>query len=253
VPKGEREHLVLEALALVKMAELAHRPAPYLSGGQQQRVALARALVSKPQLLLLDEPLSNLDAKLREELRIEIRELTRRLGITTLYVTHDQVEALAMSDRIAVMLDGQILQEASPKDLYLTPNAKFVAQFIGQVNFFEGTVSVNAQDDFGIVETAHGDLRCSLPHAIAGGTKTLVTVRPENFVVSATKPTNGLNVLEGTIEKTVFLGDLIDCQVIVGQQVVRAKLHPASDFSQGDRVYLHFEPKACILLPLTAQ
>ncbi len=102
----------MEALSLVKMEELAHRPAPYLSGGQQQRVALARALVSKPQVLLLDEPLSNLDAKLREELRFEIKELTRRLGITTLYVTHDQTEALAMSDRIAVMLNGQILQEA---------------------------------------------------------------------------------------------------------------------------------------------
>src|ERR687891_793513 len=245
VPKRERERLVMEALALVQMKDLAHRPAPYLSGGQQQRVALARALVSKPQLVLLDEPLSNLDAKLREELRLEIKELLQRLGITALYVTHDQAEALAMSDRVAVMFGGQILQEAAPRELYLKPNAKFVAQFIGQVNFFEGTVLAESQNGLGVVQTARGDLHCPLPSSIARGTKTWVTVRPESFLVSATKLAGKLNVLEGRIEKAVFLGDLIDCQIAVGEQAVRAKLHPASDLSQGDRVYLHFEPDAC--------
>ncbi|MGH7831754.1 MAG: ABC transporter ATP-binding protein, partial [Candidatus Binatia bacterium] len=210
VPTKEQERLVLEVLSLVQMEELSHRPAPYLSGGQQQRVALARALVSKPQVLLLDEPLSNLDAKLREDLRLEIRELTRRVGITTLYVTHDQVEALAMSDRIAVMLNGCILQEASPKELYLKPTAKFVAQFIGQVNFFEGTVLEGSRNGLGRVKTALGELRCPISSSIPSGAKALVSIRPESFHISAQTNRGGVNVLEGRVEKTVFLGDFID-------------------------------------------
>jgi iron(III) transport system ATP-binding protein len=248
VPKRERENLVMQALALVKMEELAHRPAPYLSGGQQQRVALARALVSKPQVLLLDEPLSNLDAKLREELRFEIKELTRRLGITTIYVTHDQTEALAMSDRIAVMLNGQILQEATPKELYRKPSAKFVAQFIGQVNFFEGSVADGSAGGMRVVHTTQGDLRCPIPPSVTTGSKILVSVRPESFVVSPSKTTSNANVLQGKVDKMVFLGDLIDCQIQVGSQLVRAKLHPTSELNQGDNVYLYFDPEACITL-----
>jgi len=249
VAKREREKLVMEALALVKMEELAQRPAPYLSGGQQQRVALARALVSKPQVLLLDEPLSNLDAKLREDLRFEIKELTRRLGITTLYVTHDQTEALAMSDRIAVMLNGQILQEASPKELYLKPGAKFVAQFIGQVNFFEGSVADSSRDGLGVVRTAQGDLRCPIPSSMPSGAKALVSVRPESFQITRERQANECNVLEGTVEKFVFLGDFIDCQILMGEQAVRVKLPATSDLNQGERVFLQFDPRACILIP----
>lgn len=251
VPKNERERLVMEALSLVKMDDLAQRPAPYLSGGQQQRVALARALVSKPQLLLLDEPLSNLDAKLREELRLEIKELLKRVGITALYVTHDQAEALAMSDRIAVMFLGRILQEATPKELYLKPSAKFVAQFIGQVNFFEGTVLEESQNGMGMVKTAQGDLRCPVPAVIPAGAKALVSVRPESFHVSVEMGRGEVNILEGTVEKSVFLGDFIDCQILVGEQMVRAKLPPTIDLSQGERVFLRFEPHACILLPVS--
>jgi iron(III) transport system ATP-binding protein len=250
VPRNQREKLVMETLALVKMDELAHRPAPYLSGGQQQRVALARALVSKPQVLLLDEPLSNLDAKLREELRFEIKELTRRLGITTLYVTHDQTEALAMSDRIAVMLNGQILQEATPKELYLKPAAKFVAQFIGQVNFFEGTVAESSGNGMGLVSTPQGDLRCYIPSSLPSGAKALVTVRPESFHVLRERTTNELNVLEGKVDKFVFLGDFIDCQILMGEQPVRVKFPATSELNQGERVFLQFDPRACILLPV---
>jgi iron(III) transport system ATP-binding protein len=249
VPKQQREKLVMEALSLVKMDELAHRPAPYLSGGQQQRVALARALVSKPQVLLLDEPLSNLDAKLREELRIEIKELTKRLGITTLYVTHDQTEALAMSDRIAVMLNGQILQEATPKELYLKPAAKFVAQFIGQVNFFEGTVAEASGSGMGLVRTAQGELRCYIPSSIANGAKALVSVRPESFEIVRQRSRHESNVLEGTVDKFVFLGDFIDCHIRMGDQPVRVKLPATSDLNPGERVFLEFDPRACILLP----
>jgi iron(III) transport system ATP-binding protein len=252
VPKRDRERLVMEALSLVQMEKLAHRPAPYLSGGQQQRVALARALVSKPQVLLLDEPLSNLDAKLREELRFEIKELLKRLSITALYVTHDQAEALAMSDRVAVMLNGRILQEASPKELYLRPGAKFVAQFIGQVNFFEGMVLEKSLNGLGVVKTPQGDWRCSIPASMSSGTQALVTVRPESFVVTKEKRAGEINVLEGTVEKSVFLGECIDCQILVGRQTVRVKLPPTSDLGQGDRVYLEFDPRACILLEASA-
>src|SRR5205085_2777485 len=131
--KRERKELVMSALSQVKMEKFANRPAPFLSGGQQQRVALARAPVANPKVLLLDEPLSNLDAALREELRSEIKELMQRLKITALYVTHDQLEALTMSDRIAVMQDGNIAQDATPKELYLSPQSMFVAKFIGQI------------------------------------------------------------------------------------------------------------------------
>jgi len=251
VRKNERERLVMEALALVQMKDLAHRPAPYLSGGQQQRVALARALVSEPQVLLLDEPLSNLDAKLREELRLEIKELLQRLNITAVYVTHDQAEALAMSDRVAVMFGGKILQEANPKELYLKPNAKFVAQFIGQVNFFEGTVSESSRNGIGVVKTGQGDFRCALPGIIQSGAEALVAIRPESFLVSAETRPDAANVLQGRVEKSVFLGDFIDCQIRVGEQIVRAKLPPTSDLAQAEQVFLQFEPHACIVLPVS--
>jgi iron(III) transport system ATP-binding protein len=250
VPKRERERQVMEALSMVHMENLAHRPAPYLSGGQQQRVALARALVSKPQVLLLDEPLSNLDAKLREELRLEIKDLLKRLGITALYVTHDQAEALAMSDRIAVMLSGRILQEAPPKELYLRPSAKFVAQFVGQVNFFEGTVLEDSRNGLGTVETGQGKLRCPIPRSIASGAKALVTVRPESFLIARQRRADDINVLEGTVEKSMFLGDSLDCQILVGEQAVRAKVPATSDLVPGERVFLEFDPHACVLLPV---
>jgi iron(III) transport system ATP-binding protein len=252
VRKNEREQLVMEALALVQMKDLAHRPAPYLSGGQQQRVALARALVSKPQVLLLDEPLSNLDAKLREELRLEIKELLQRVGITAVYVTHDQAEALAMSDRVAVMFGGKILQEASPRELYLQPNARFVAQFIGQVNFFEGMVLESSRNGLGMVKTPQGEFRCVLPAVIQSGAKALVAIRPESFLVSTEMRGNAANLLRGKVEKSVFLGDFIDCQIRVGEQIVRAKLPPTSDLSQAEEVFLQFEPHACIVLPVSA-
>jgi iron(III) transport system ATP-binding protein len=248
VSRSEREDRVMEALSLVHMKDLAHRPAPYLSGGQQQRVALARALVSRPQVLLLDEPLSNLDAKLREELRLEIKDLTRRLGITALYVTHDQLEALTMSDRIAVMFNGQILQEATPKELYLRPKNSFVAQFVGQVNFFEGTVQESSPVS-GAVQTEQGILRCSVPEGLAKGEKATVAVRPESMRTSKRKEGGEGNALEGKVEKAVFVGDSVDCQVSVGTKVVSTKVTLAMEIEEGDRVFLEFHPSECLVLP----
>lgn len=249
VPRAERKDRVMEALSLVQMADMAERPAPYLSGGQQQRVALARAIVLKPKLLLLDEPLSNLDAKLREELRMELKELTGRLGITTLYVTHDQIEALAMSDRIAVMYGGRILQEAGPRDLYLRPATNFVAQFVGQVNFLDGILAERPGSGVAVVETPHGRITCSAADGITPGAPASVAVRPESVTVSHQRQPTAGNALEGIVDKAVFLGEMIDCQIKVGTQIMRAKLHPTMDIGQGDRVYLHFEPASCVVFP----
>ena len=159
--KAEIREKVLQVLDLVQLSGYEDRPAPFLSGGQQQRLALARALVREPEVLLLDEPLSNLDAKLREETRAEIRDLVKRVGITTIYVTHDQLEALTMSDVIAVMDQGKIVQEGSPIEIYRTPKVRFVADFIGLTNFIEGRVKqlTTNGDGFGSVETPAG-----MPH-----------------------------------------------------------------------------------------
>ncbi len=250
VPRSERRARVMEALALVKMEELADRPAPFLSGGQQQRVALARALVSRPDVLLLDEPLSNLDARLRHDLRHEIQTLTKSLGITTLYVTHDQVEALAMSDRIAVMLDGVILQEGSPRDIYLRPENDFVAGFVGQVNFFKGKVTEAPAQGLGAVETGAGRISCTIPAGIKVGAAVSVAVRPESLATRAANDAGGVftgNVLRGKVAHAVFLGDSIDCQVEVQGHPVRAKVETTSRIGVGDEVYLEFDPSACVV------
>src|SRR5437764_9623603 len=156
-PRKTVEEKVMRALSLVQLEHVASRPAPMLSGGQQQRVALARAIASEPAVLLLDEPLSNLDAKLREDMRQEIKTLVRRLHTTTLYVTHDQLEALSMSDRVALLNDGVIVQEGAPRDVYLHPADAFAANFLGRTNLLEGSV---ADVIAGTVQTRWGVLRC---------------------------------------------------------------------------------------------
>ncbi len=251
VPNPERTERVMETLRLVKMEALADRPTPFLSGGQQQRVALARALVSRPEVLLLDEPLSNLDAKLREELRMEIKQLTRELGITTLYVTHDQLEALAMSDRIAVMREGRILQEGTPRDIYLRPQTPFVAQFLGQVNFFQGGVAEAPESGMGKVDIGAGSVACALPQGAGIGDRVIVAVRPENMKATRTRSNeNGVNVIQGDVEQAVFLGDSIDCQLSVGGQMIRAKVEQSADLGLGETLYLAFRPEACTVFRL---
>jgi iron(III) transport system ATP-binding protein len=252
VSRAERKRRVMEILSLMQMEHLADRPAPYLSGGQQQRVALARALVSSSEVLLLDEPLSNLDAKLREDLRGEIKDLTRKLGITAIYVTHDQLEALAMSDRIAVMFGGNIVQEASPRELYLRPKTSFVAQFVGQINFFEGTVVDPCPEGLGVFETAHGSWRSAIPGSLAKGAKGKLAVRPEGFTLLSSAESGELNVLDGKVEKATFLGDTIECLVSAGDQIVMAKIPAKREIVEGQQILLRFSPDACLILPAEA-
>lgn len=249
VSRAERERRVMEVLSLMQMEDLAHRPAPNLSGGQQQRVALARALVSSSEVLLLDEPLSNLDAKLREDLRLEIKDLTRKLGITAIYVTHDQLEALAMSDRIAVMLNGKIIQEATPRELYLKPKTSFVAQFVGQVNFFDGTVLEDSSDGLGLIETSQGVWRCPVPSGMIKGARAKLAIRPEGMRLTSGGEDKEGNIMEGMVEKTVFLGETIECQILVGPQIITTKVSIENEVNEGDKIFLRFAPENCLVLP----
>jgi len=245
--KKEIHEKVLKALSLVQLSGLEDRPAPFLSGGQQQRLALARALIKEPLVLLLDEPLSNLDAKLREETRLEVRELVNRLNITTLYVTHDQLEALTMSDVVAVINQGQIAQEASPNEIYQSPRERFVANFIGMANFLEGEVKQvpGNGDSFGEVKTSGGVLKCTLPDGVGVGESVVILVRPEDVnLLSDTAPSTD-NVLNAKVDSVIFMGDTLECRVITGDQSIRVKLHPSASLARGDVVRLELPPERC--------
>jgi len=248
LPRDVIHDRVRKALSLVQLDGLEDRPAPFLSGGQQQRLALARALVKEPKVLLLDEPLSNLDAKLREETRIELRDLVKRLGITTVYVTHDQLEALTMSDAVAVMELGEIVQTSSPTDIYKRPASRFVASFIGQTNFLSGTVASLADgDELGAVDTPSGRLRCVLPAEARIGQEVTVIVRPEDIHLCDGTSDHD-NKVEGRVHAVVYMGEALDCQVILGDNQVRLRLHPSSPVQQGEPIKLAMYGNACRVL-----
>ncbi len=173
---------MLRSLEMVRMSGYETRPATQLSGGQQQRLAFARGLVREPKILLLDEPLSNLDAKLREQMRVELKLLQKRLGITTVYVTHDQSEALALSDEIVVFNFGKIVQRGTPQEIYRQPKSQFVADFIGSANFLKGKVKdVRAAEHVAMVETRHGLFRCIFGQTVSAGQDVLISARPEDL------------------------------------------------------------------------
>ncbi|MFQ5825884.1 MAG: ABC transporter ATP-binding protein [Dehalococcoidia bacterium] len=242
---------VMAALARVKLDGLEDRPAPQLSGGQQQRLALARALVKEPRLLLLDEPLSNLDARLREQMRGELGQLLRELKITSLYVTHDQVEALSMSHIIAVMNEGRIAQIGTPAQIYSQPEDKFVADFMGSTNLFEGrTLTDAAPDTLGRVETDLGTWHCPLPPGTSRGETVMVCMRPENFTVYRENPGLESNVVEGRVELATFLGEVHDCTLAVGERTVRVRLHHSFAPQPGEKLFLWLPPQMCSVIKL---
>ena len=252
-PSGRQiREKVLHALEQVRLSGLEKRPAPQLSGGQQQRLALARALVKEPRVLLLDEPLSNLDAKLREELRVELKELTRRLGITSIYVTHDQVEALALSDVVAVMNHGKIVQIGPPKDIYVSPSGKFVAGFIGRSNLIEGKVEESVTPGAsGKVVTPLGTFDSILPEGVKKGDSVMILGRPEDFELLLEKPASLQNVIEGEIKVLLFLGDSIDCRVSAHNTLLHLSLPPSTHTAIGDKVFVRLEPEVCRVLALS--
>jgi ABC-type Fe3+/spermidine/putrescine transport system ATPase subunit len=259
---AEVRERVEQALALVGLDGLGDRPAPQLSGGQQQRVAIARSLVFEPSLLLLDEPFSNLDRQLREHMRLELRVLQRRLGITVVFVTHDQTEALALSDRIAVMSHGRVEQLGRPEELYLQPRTPFVRDFLGKTILFPGEV----------VDASHGVLTIRLQGSpecvlrapagdhpgLGAGQGCLISLRPEQLLVSPHAEAPGTATDEGlcltaTVETLLFLGDRYEAQVRVpGGQAILLDLLPGPRWHEGQTLALQCPPDAARVWPAAA-
>src|ERR687895_2323762 len=200
VSKSAGTERVRTALKRVQLDGLEDRPATDLSGGQQQRVAMARAMVTEPKILLMDEPLSNLDARLREQMRVELRKITKGIGVTTLYVTHDQAEALSLGDKVCVMNQGEILQIAPPNEVYARPVSLFVAQFVGEMNFIKGKVAGTKQ-----VESPLGNVQVAVPNGITVGSSVTLAIRPEHVILSAANADSG--AVRGKLTSKNYLGD----------------------------------------------
>ena len=239
-------------LALVGLEGLEDRYPAQLSGGQQQRVALARALVTNPKVLLLDEPLSNLDAKLREELRFEIKNLVRRMGITSVYVTHDQAEAMVISDRIAVMDSGNVVQIGKPEEIYEKPANTFVADFIGTTNFIAGEiVEVTKDSQTAVIRTEFNEemhCRTSDVEATGPGTQVKASIRPEDVEVFVEPPDINQNLFKGTIAHRAFLGNFLYFFVKVNGTMIRVQVSHHLPQEEGDDLYLFLNPQKCIIL-----
>jgi iron(III) transport system ATP-binding protein len=247
VRKPELTQRVDEALDLVQLSGYAARPATQLSGGQQQRLALARALIRRPSLLLLDEPLSNLDARLRDRMRSEIRALQRRLGITTLFVTHDQVEALSMSNRIAVMDAGRIVQEGTPRDIYQHPATRFVAGFVGSSNLLSGTILGAGAPGRMRLRIGAGELEAECPIGSAGGDAVTLSIRPENVGVHL-EPPGATNVVAGIVGQVLFVGDALDATIDLGGIELVAHLHPTVRIERADRIWVELPVEHCAVI-----
>jgi iron(III) transport system ATP-binding protein len=251
LPAREIAPRVARALEMVGLGDYAQRPAPMLSGGQQQRVALARAFVREAQLILLDEPLSNLDARLRNQMRVELRDLQRRVGTTAIYVTHDQEEAMALSDRVAVMDAGQIVELAAPRDLYLRPRTTFAARFVGQAELWPvQVVSVSAGE--ALLDAPFGPLlsRCLPDGQPPGGAQLLV--RPEHAILSDAPLSEepGMNSFPGTICRVVFSGRLLEYTVALPGGASLPVLATSGALREaGEAVRVHLPPERCVVLP----
>jgi iron(III) transport system ATP-binding protein len=265
LPRGHRparvelRERVMRVLEVTDLASMAHRPATKLSGGQQQRLALARALVGEPDLMLLDEPLSNLDAKLREAMRFELKRLQRELGQTSIYVTHDQAEALAMSGRIAVLSEGRIVQVGKPREIYERPASEFVATFVGVTNLLRGTVAA--------IDPANGSCcRVDTPELSAWGRMTgaelrvgdeaVLSIRPESVHIDRSaddarepRPSGARNRFTGEVSTRAFLGDSVDHMIAVGKQEFRNRSNPVQSIAPGTPVTLTIDHERVAVVP----
>jgi iron(III) transport system ATP-binding protein len=252
---GQRNYKILRdkvehALNLVGLGGFEDRPATQLSGGQQQRVALARALVKEPDLLLLDEPLSNLDTKLRERMRAELKRLQRELGITTLYVTHDQMESVLLSDRIAVMNGGHILQLGRPGEIYDRPNSQFVADFMGATNLLNGTVRREVHTAaLELVDTDIGPILCTFSKRMACGSRVVVSVRPENIKFAREGRPEDANAIDGRIKERSYYMGLVEYTVDVRGHELKVRSAADSAEINGDStVRLKLAPEKCVAI-----
>jgi spermidine/putrescine transport system ATP-binding protein len=251
VSKSEAEARLARALGTVRLEGLADRHPRELSGGQQQRVALARSLINEPAVLLLDEPLAALDLKLRKAMQGELTKLQERVGITFLYVTHDQEEALTLSGRIAVMNGGRILQEGTPQEIYERPTSKFVADFIGQTNFFEGRVEETGEET--IVRADDLVIRCARAPWARSGMEVAVAVRPENLI-PANGSAPGANLVTGTLARRTYLGDLVQYHLTLpgGREVVCQRQNDPEDaaarWAVGGPVQVAWTPESALVV-----
>ena len=238
---------VESVLELVGLSGLEKRSAMLLSGGQQQRVALARALVYSPKILLLDEPLSNLDAKLREQMRIELKSLQRRLAITVIFVTHDQIEAMTLSDRLVVMREGKIEQIGGPREIYERPRTPFVQEFIGRVIWLEGEVVDRGWQEV-LVALAGNEgakIRCETTDTdMKKGDAVVVAIRPEKVDLEPRHGQEGFNQVPCRVETSVFLGDRYECHLRYGETTFILPTSSAASFSSGDKVSLRLSPES---------
>ncbi len=246
--KAQMRERVERALGIVRLSGYESRMATQLSGGQQQRLALARALIRQPKLLLLDEPLSNLDAKLREAMRAEVATLQQEIGVTTLYVTHDQGEALSMSSRIAVMAEGRIVQEGTPREIYEQPSTRFVADFVGTMNFLDATVGRGGGGSV-TIETEVGTLDVvSSTGPWATGDIVLVAVRPEGIQVHLDAAPEATNVVTAEVDRVMFVGESLDCHLRVGSRQWVTRQDARLDLRPGQRVWVELPPNGLSLI-----
>ncbi len=253
VPADEVRRRVRRALELVGLQGMEDRPGPLLSGGQQQRVAVARALVYEPEILLLDEPFSNLDSKLREQMRVELKLLQRRVGVTVILVTHDQLEALSLSDRMVVMNQGRAEQTGTPKELYEAPATKFVKDFIGKSVSLQAEIEAVEANNSVKVQLANANGECLISRsrfagAASRGQKVAVAIRPEDIVIDPGQAAAN-NQLEGTIDATLFIGDRFECHVRIGEQTILVYAPRNRQLQEGQRVRLYFPPESVSVWP----
>ena len=245
VEQSEIDDRVAEVLKLVGLTAEADKLATNLSGGQQQRASLARAIVAKPRLLLFDEPLSNLDLKLREQMRVELKRIQNEVGITSIYVTHDQSEALVMSDEIIVMSKGKIEQRGNPLEIYSRPVNEYVSNFIGVANLLKATVTTTNGSGQGTVEVTQDgqsiQVPCQIGPGIGEGDDAVLSLRPEN--VHAVRESDSTTSVEGEVTHAIFLGNYVDCRVKWGDFEWKVISHPRARLKAGEKVFLKFDPE----------
>ncbi|WP_299866247.1 ABC transporter ATP-binding protein [uncultured Hoeflea sp.] len=252
--KTARDERVEQMLKLVKLEEFARRKPHQLSGGQRQRVALARAVAKRPKLLILDEPLGALDKKLREETQFELMDLQQELGLTFMIVTHDQEEAMTMSDRIAVMDKGEIIQTGTPAEIYEAPNSRYVADFIGSVNTFEGRLT-SVDNGLARIDSAAGfPIVAAAGHELADNAQVWFAIRPEKVDVTRERPDQDVNLVEGEVWDIAYLGGLtvfnvrLDSGTVVKAMVINSERAVDDPIGYEERVWLSFTPECGIVL-----
>jgi iron(III) transport system ATP-binding protein len=238
--------MVARVLHVVDLDGYEDRKATQLSGGQQQRLALGRAIIIEPPLLLLDEPLSNLDAKLRERMGVELKRLQQELDITCVYVTHDQSEALALSHSVAIVSNGEIVQIGSPREVYQNPANNFVAEFVGTTNFIPAEVLGAGEAGRRMVSTPYGKLAIAVPDRLETGAKIMLSIRPETLTLSA-QPQPGPNQWEAVVETPIFYGFYQTVMLRIGNGHLQARINPTLNFAQDMKVSVQVDPDRCVV------